>query len=262
MRTPRSAIWPLIRQFYDEARSFRITGESGQAEYIRYSNANLVGQAIPPAYPGQETEPGYVQARRKPVFDIVIKPQKRSPYSKLSQNELAKELYQMGFFNPELAEQSLTAIDMMDFDGKQKVKDKVQQGQTLVHQLAAMQQQVAQLGAVVYQLTGRDVVGLQAGGQTAAAPSGGGSTPGQGQAQHRAQGLVQGHGRGAGPQQAQRERPALAGARHMHGGQAVGHGGHRRQTGPEGGDAVGEKVGILSLPRMDEGLAQAADAAE
>ena len=55
---------------------------------------------------------------------------------------------------------------------------------------------------------------------------------------------------------------SLAGARHMHGGQAVGHGGHRRQTGPEGGDAVGEKVGILSLPRMDEGLAQAADAAE
>lgn len=93
----------------------------------------------------------------------------------------------MGFFNPELAEQSLTAIDMMDFDGKQKVKDKVQQGQTLVHQLAAMQQQVAQLGAVVYQLTGRDVVGLQAGGQTAAASSGGGSTPGQGRAQKAAQ---------------------------------------------------------------------------
>ena len=62
----------------------------------------------------------------------------------------------------------------------------MQQGQTLVHQLAAMQQQVAQLGAVVYQLTGRDVVGLQAGGQTAAAPSGG-STPGQGRAQKAAQ---------------------------------------------------------------------------
>ena len=85
---------------------------------------------------------------------------------------------------------------------------------------------------------------------------------GQGQAQHRAQGLVQGHGRGAGPQQAQGEGPPPAGARHMHGGQTVGHGGHRRQTGPEGGDAVGEKVGILPLPRMDEGLAQAADAAE
>ena len=91
----------------------------------------------------------------------------------------------MGFFNPELAEQSLTAIDMMDFDGKQKVKDQVQQGMTLVKQLAAMQQQVAQLGAVVYQLTGRDVVGLQdggqSGGQTAAAPSGGGNSQGQSQ---------------------------------------------------------------------------------
>ena len=85
---------------------------------------------------------------------------------------------------------------------------------------------------------------------------------GQGQAQYRAQGLVQGHGRRAGPQQAQGKGLSLAGARHMHGGQAVGHGGHRRQTGPEGGDAVGEKVGLLSLPRMDEGRAQAADAAE
>ena len=179
----------LIRQFYSEARAFRITGESGQAEYIRYSNANLVGQAIPPAYPGQEQEPGYVQARRKPVFDIVIKPQKRSPYSKLSQNELAKELYQMGFFNPELAEQSLTAIDMMDFDGKQKVKDQVQQGLTMVKQMEAMQQKMAQLGAVVYQLTGQDVVGIQGGGQSggqaAAASSAGGNS--QGQAQKDAQ---------------------------------------------------------------------------
>ena len=168
----------LIRQFYDEARSFRITGETGQNEYIQFSNASIQGQPVGPAYPGQELEPGYAQSWRRPVFDIVVKPQKRSPYSKMSQNELAKELYQLGFFNPQLAEQSLTAIDMMDFDGKQKVKDKVQQGQTLMNQLAMMQEQVTKLGMIVQQLTGEDLIGL--GDQRAAAqptaPSGGGES--------------------------------------------------------------------------------------
>ncbi len=168
----------LIRQFYDEARSFRITGETGQNEYIQFSNASIQGQPVGPAYPGQELEPGYAQSWRRPVFDIVVKPQKRSPYSKMSQNELAKELYQLGFFNPQLAEQSLTAIDMMDFDGKQKVKDKVQQGQTLMNQLAMMQEQMVKLGMIVQQLTGEDVVGLGDQGTAAqpTAPSGGGES--------------------------------------------------------------------------------------
>ena len=167
----------LIRQFYDETRNFRITGDTGRYEYIQLNNARLQNQAIPPAYPGQELEPGYEQAYRRPIFDIVIKPQKRSPYNKLTQNELAKELYQLGFFNPELAEQSITAMDLMDFDGKEKVKEKVQQGQTMMNQMAAMQQQMLKLGAIVYQLTGQDVLGLaNNAAQTAPSPSEGSST--------------------------------------------------------------------------------------
>ena len=97
-----------------------------------------------------------------PVFDIIIKPQKRSPYSKMAQNELAKELYQLGFFNPQLAEQSMTALDLMDFDGEEKVRDKVQQGQTLLNQMKMMQQQMLKLGMIVQKLTGQDVLGLGA----------------------------------------------------------------------------------------------------
>lgn len=145
----------LIRQFYDEKRSFRITGETGKYEFIQYSNANLKGQMIPPAYDGQELEPGYVPATRRPVFDIVIKAQKRSPYSKMAQNELAKELYGMGFFNPQLAEQSLTALDLMEFDGQEKVRGKVEQGQTLLNQMMQMQQQMQQMAAIIATLTGR-----------------------------------------------------------------------------------------------------------
>lgn len=177
----------LIRQFYDEQRSFRITNDTGHNEYIQFSNATIRPQTLPPAYPGQEMEPGYVEARRKPVFDVVVKPQKRSPYSKMAQNELAKELYTMGFFNAQLADQSLTALDLMDFDGLEKVRDKVEQGQTLVNQLAMMQQQMAKMGAIVYQLTGQDVLGPS---QVSGAPV---STPkpprggGMGRAQKAAQ---------------------------------------------------------------------------
>ena len=179
----------LIRQFYDEERSFRITGDTGRYEYINYSNANLQDQPVPVAYPGQEMEMGYTQATRRPVFDIIVKPQKRSPYSKMAQNELAKELYQLGFFNPQLAEQSLTALELMDFDGQESVKDRVEQGQTLMNQMAAMQQSMQKMGMIIYQLTGNDVLGIAQGGVQAPQP---GSMPPKGESMGKAQKDAQG----------------------------------------------------------------------
>ena len=137
----------LMRQFYDETRSFRITGATGKNEYIEYNNKGLQGQALPPAYAGQELEPGYEPAYRRPVFDIVIKPQKRSPYSKMAQNELAKEMYHMGFFDPTRAEQTMGALEMMDFDGEEKVKDRVEQGQTLFNVVQQLMQENTMLKA-------------------------------------------------------------------------------------------------------------------
>ena len=135
----------LMRQFYDETRSFRITGATGKYEFIDFNNQMMQGEPIPPAYAGQELEEGYVQLFRKPVYDIIVKPQKRSPYSKMAQNELAKEMYNMGFFNPQLAEQSMTAFELMDFDGLEAVKEKVQQGQTLMNTLNQLMQEMALL---------------------------------------------------------------------------------------------------------------------
>ena len=150
----------LIRQFYDEKRTFRITGDTGEYEYIQFSNEGIQGKPVGPAYPGQEMEMGYRPASRVPVFDIVVKPQKRSPYSKMAQNELAKEMYQLGFFNPQLAEQTMGALELMDFDGQEKVKERVQQGQTLINQLQMMNQQMQKMGLIIYELTGNDVLGL------------------------------------------------------------------------------------------------------
>lgn len=178
----------LMRQFYDEMRSFRITGETGQNEYIQFSNAALQPRPIPPAYTGQEMELGYTQSYRKPVFDIVIKAQKRSPYSKMAQNELAKELYQLGFFNPQLAEQSMTALELMDFDGQEKVKDKVEQGQTLMNQLMMLQQQLTELATLVAAERGMKVEGKpQAKGGGSIAPPRAPEGKSMGQAQGDAQ---------------------------------------------------------------------------
>lgn len=139
----------LMRQFYDETRSFRIIGDTGKYEFVDFNNKMMQGEAIPPAYSGQELEPGYVELFRKPVYDIVVKPQKRSPYSKLSQNELAKEMYNMGFFNPQLAEQSQAALELMDFDGIEKVKERVQQGQTLLNMVNELSQKLMMLESML-----------------------------------------------------------------------------------------------------------------
>ncbi len=86
----------LIRQFYDEQREFRILAPNAEFQYVKYSNDHIKNQVTGAAADGS-------RLFRRPVFDIRVKPQKRSTYSKLSQNELAKELFAMGAFNPKAA---------------------------------------------------------------------------------------------------------------------------------------------------------------
>ena len=62
---------------------------------------------------------------RLPVFDISVRAQKNSPFARISQNELAKEFYQMGFFAPENAVQALSCMEMMDFEGKAQIMAKI-----------------------------------------------------------------------------------------------------------------------------------------
>ena len=64
---------------------------------------------------------------RKPVFDIAVKTQKKSPYTRLAQNELAKELFRLGFFNPENSASALSALEIMDFEGKRAIEEKIRE---------------------------------------------------------------------------------------------------------------------------------------
>lgn len=82
---------------------------------------------------------------RVPIFDIKVRAQKSNPFSKMAQNEMAKEFFGMGFFNPQLADQALACMEMMDFEGKTSMINRIAQNGTLFQQVQMLQQQVAQL---------------------------------------------------------------------------------------------------------------------
>lgn len=122
----------LIRQFYDTKRTFRITGEDGNPEFVSMDNSGLQGGTIEIA--GEEFK------TKAPIFDVEPIAQKQNPYTTYSQNQLALEFYAQGFFNPQLAEQALQCIDMMDFQGKEKVRQGIQNNSMLYQQLQQMTQ--------------------------------------------------------------------------------------------------------------------------
>ena len=157
----------LIRQFYDEPREFRITGQNGQPQYVSFDNTTLRGEDMGQAF-------GVSLGRRVPVFDVEVVPQKASPFSKISNNELAKEMYTLGFFNPQLADQALIALQMMDFDGKNDIIQKVAQNGTLAQQVQQMQVQMVQMGQIIQELTGQNpVAGLEQEDMRQPIPAGG-----------------------------------------------------------------------------------------
>ena len=126
----------LMRQFYDEERVFRIVGPTGGSEFVPFSGAALRPR---PA----ESVAGVELGSREPVFDIVVSAEKKSTFSRLSQNETAKECYQLGFFAPQNADAALAALEMMDFEGIEKVRQRVRQNGTLAVRLTAAQNQLA-----------------------------------------------------------------------------------------------------------------------
>jgi len=103
----------LIRQFYDTPRCFRIMGPNGETEFSYYTNASIRPQPM--------LDLGVELGYRLPVFDVSVKTQKANAFSRLSHNELAMQLFGAGFFKGELAREALIALEMMDFEGKDRV---------------------------------------------------------------------------------------------------------------------------------------------
>ena len=142
----------LIRQFYDLPRQFRIIGANGEQSFISYTNAGLLPQA-------QGNDFGVDMGYRVPLFDIEIAAEKASPYSKLSQNELALQFFGAGFFNPQLTDQALACLEMMDFDGKDRMMQRIAQNGTLYQQLMQTRQQAVAMAQAVDMQMGTNYAG-------------------------------------------------------------------------------------------------------
>ena len=154
----------LIRQFYELPRYFRILGEDGGAQFVTYSSARLQPQYLGDSF---GVEGGY----RMPLFDVEITAQKQNPYSRMNQNELALQFYGAGFFNPQLADQALACLEMMDFDRKQFIMQRISQNGGLYQQLQAMQQNMLMLAGELDALKGTDMARQLAAGMAGDAAS-------------------------------------------------------------------------------------------
>lgn len=149
----------LIRQFYTLPRCYRITQPNGEAQYIELTNESL--------QPQQDNMMDGELSARRPVFDVKVAAQKASPYSRIANNELAKELFGMGVFNPQIADQAMAVVTMMDFDRRDEVLKKIQENGLMYQQLQQMQAAMVQMADVIAQTTGNtqllDAVGQMAG---------------------------------------------------------------------------------------------------
>lgn len=121
----------LIRQFYDLPRQFRITGSMGVQQFVRFDNSGLALRQTGTV----NGEPQY----RIPVFDIDVKPAKNTGYSRMAQNELALQFYNLGFFAPQQSDQALAALRMMEFDGKDEVMQAIARNGAAAQRLAALE---------------------------------------------------------------------------------------------------------------------------
>ena len=127
-----------IRQFYDLPRQFRITGQFGQEQFVTYDNSNLQAQ-----WQGGigETDLGF----KLPVFDIKIEVAKKNAYTRMSQNDLALQFYNLGFFNPQMSTMAVNCLEMMDFDGRDELMQRIQMTGTLFTQMQQLSQYVVAL---------------------------------------------------------------------------------------------------------------------
>ena len=94
----------LLGQFYTAPRSFPV---AGSRDFLSWG------------------EP----AERSTLFDVQVMAQKAPAYSRLSRNELALQFFAAGFFDPERKEQALSCLQLMDFEGKALMEERIRQNE-------------------------------------------------------------------------------------------------------------------------------------
>lgn len=108
----------LIKQFYDETRIFRINGKNNTTKFKEFNNKKLK------PLNGKEC-----------IFDIEVEVAKKSPYAQVATNELALNFYGAGMFDADRAQEALQCVDMMDFDKKNTVRERIEKNSSLLQEL-------------------------------------------------------------------------------------------------------------------------------
>ena len=135
----------LIRQFYQLPRQFRLLGAMGTEEFISYDCSGLQPKAM---------DDGVSVSYRVPEFDLEIGAEQESPYRTAEHNQLALQLFQLGFFREELADQALRCLELMEFKKKDQLVRLIAGGRTQAAEIAALRQQALQLAQVVDEAKG------------------------------------------------------------------------------------------------------------
>ncbi|MEE1352127.1 MAG: hypothetical protein UHM23_08800 [Clostridia bacterium] len=142
-------ILELIRQFYDVPRTFRINPDGMQEQFVSYDNSGLKGQP--------QMTMGMDMGLRIPEFDIEVTSEKANPYKKMEINDLALNFYNLGFFNPQMTDQALACLNMMDFNKKDEVMQKISENGTMQEMLLLYQQMALQFANQIDPALGEQV---------------------------------------------------------------------------------------------------------
>ena len=131
----------LIRQFYDLPRQFRLLGDDGY-RFVSYDAAGLRPVAMDD------------ERYRVPEFDLEIGAQQDSPYKSMEYNQLALQLYQLGFFREDMADQALRCLRMMEFKNKDKMLSMIDASRTQAAENETLRARLTQMAEILDKAAG------------------------------------------------------------------------------------------------------------
>ena len=130
-----SVIYSDIDPFFEfPPQAYAVVGE-GVPPFELFERGKYVTRTAP--YDTADTSPDIL-----PEFDLEVMAQDETPYQTMEYNQLALQLFQMGFFRADMAEQALRCLELMEFKNKDQLASVIRQGQQRTRQVAWLQRQL------------------------------------------------------------------------------------------------------------------------
>lgn len=149
----------LIRQFYNEKKSYRTKDSSGKTGYETFSNEDM--------YASGEYDPVNGYSNPVPIeFDIDVVAQRENPYTREQQNNTLLTLWSSGLININNYEAALVVLKNMNFDGKDRlISDFESLHEEMLKQAQQMQQAQQAVPAEAQAMPGEELVPVNIGAE-------------------------------------------------------------------------------------------------